>query len=236
MHRKVKHQNLYSPGAAYSVCDLTVHRDTQVHGEMLYNRETRCMSITCTLSAVLNVTLTVQVHGEMLYQTDALAGEALRTPGSRRGTPAPWERNSEDNDGAAARQRLAAFRKWLRLLLFQLLMLAVQVPQPSVEWCLPRGSRLTFETPLHCLHPPIATAVDDGSVEGVPLQQVALHPLLCLTCVQQGDEGSSEVWDAALGCLLHMTCRDGSVVASAVRGLPPATARGLLQCCQTLGW
>lgn len=68
---------------------------------------------------------------------------------------------------------------------------------------------------------------------------------VCLHCfrlisfgpyILQEDETSGEVWDAALGCLLHMCCRDGGVVASAVRGLPPATARGLLHCCRTFGW
>lgn len=68
----------------------------------------------------------------MLYQVDTAPGEALRTPGSRRGTPAPLEQN--DSDGAATVQRLAAFRQWLRLLLFQLLTLAVQVRFPAAFW------------------------------------------------------------------------------------------------------
>lgn len=44
------------------------------------------------------------------------------------------------------------------------------------------------------------------------------------------------MWEAALGCLLHMCCRDGAVAQPDVRGLPPATARGLLHCCREHGW
>lgn len=74
--------------------------------------------------------LPVQVHGEMLYQVDQPAGDSLRTPDRRRGSPATPQRGGDaSRDGADMRQRLAAFRQWLRLLLFQLLTLAVQVRQ-----------------------------------------------------------------------------------------------------------
>lgn len=53
---------------------------------------------------------------------------------------------------------------------------------------------------------------------------------------KQEEEGNAEVWEAALGCLLQMCFRDGGVVESAVHGLPPATARGLLHSCRTFGW
>lgn len=64
----------------------------------------------------------------MLYQAESPAGEAVHTPGSRRGTPPPdGAAGSSLGGGPVARQRLAAFWQWLRLLLFQLLTLAVQV-------------------------------------------------------------------------------------------------------------
>lgn len=74
--------------------------------------------------------LHVQVHGEMLYQVDHPAGSSLRTPDGRRGSPAtPRRGGGAGGDSTDVRQRLAAFRQWLRLLLFQLLTLAVQVGQ-----------------------------------------------------------------------------------------------------------
>jgi hypothetical protein len=79
--------------------------------------------------------LPVQVHGEMLYQVDQPAGDPLRTPGRRRGSPATRQRGGgASGDGADMRQRLAAFRQWLRLLLFQLLTLAVQVRRLQSCW------------------------------------------------------------------------------------------------------
>ncbi len=64
-------------------------------------------------------------------------------------------------------------------------------------------------------------------------------PCFChKSCVRwpQGGESSGEVWEAALGCLLHMCCRDGAVAQPDVCGLPPATARALLHCCREHGW
>ena len=65
-----------------------------------------------------------QVHGEMLYQLDPQASETqYRTPRRR----PPGALGSAVGGQATARQRLAGFKQWLRLLLFQLLTLAVEV-------------------------------------------------------------------------------------------------------------
>ena len=57
-----------------------------------------------------------------------------------------------------------------------------------------------------------------------------------VTFTLQGQEADAGVWDAALGCLLHMCCCDGQAVCAHIGGLRPTTMRGLLDCCRQYGW
>lgn len=61
----------------------------------------------------------------MLYQLDPQPADSQYTPPRRRAPPP--DGSADDSSQATARLRLASFKAWLRLLLFQLLTLAVQV-------------------------------------------------------------------------------------------------------------
>lgn len=56
------------------------------------------------------------------------------------------------------------------------------------------------------------------------------------TCAVQVDEQSEAVWQSAVGCLIHLTSREGQWVASHVSSLSLQAVRAMLRAAHTFNW
>ena len=65
---------------------------------------------------------------------------------------------------------------------------------------------------------------------------LGIEPLAALDSCLQADESSEVVWQAAVGCFMHLTTFQGHFVASWVLHTPLNALAAILGACSLFGW